>query len=508
VPGSRAVALILLIAASLGACLAPPAAAIPRPVGLYVLDDAANLAPTGKMYPAGLFSDTTYLHDVTGHAIFCPIAKILPSVSTWGQFHFEWSVLDTLVQLATSHGKSYSIELETGFQTSAQTWNQALPPGFSGACGANCAPLFDVWATGGTGGNCTSSYVLLPWVPNVQQFWAVTAESLAAHLHNIGAYGALTLVHVPGLSVYDEELRLPTGSPMPTTADTLPCPDNRPAYPTVINDATLAQWQTYGYSDSAVIAGFKAIATSFALAFPDRVLGLSLFPHGAGAGIAFPNFTADSAGYVSAQLVEEVAQIAPGRLQIQSDNLDSATTVNSVMSLARENEAFIGWQSNKHGGTGAGCGGGGAGSCLPDAPNGHFYNLLAFGAAEGAHYFEIWPRDVPSYPQGITAATTAGLYSLAEVPARGVHAQLQLAQNAPNPFPRRTTMAYSLGHASPVRLTVFDLAGRHLGTLVDGPQEAGPHVARYDALGLSDGVYYYRLEAEGSTVTRCFVVLR
>ena len=95
-----------------------------------------------------------------------------------------------------------------------------------------------------------------------------------------------------------------------------------------------------------MIAGFKAIATSFALAFPDRVLGLSLFPHGAGSGIAFPNFTADSAGYVTAQLVEEVAQIAQGRLQIQSDNLDSATTVNSVMSLARENEAFIGWQSN------------------------------------------------------------------------------------------------------------------------------------------------------------------
>jgi hypothetical protein len=352
--------------------------------------------------------------------------------------------------------------------------------------------------------------VLLPWVPNVQQFWSVTADSLSAHLHDIGAYGSLTLVHVPGLSVYDEELRLPTGSPSPSPSDTLPCPDMRPAYPTVMDDAAQARWLTYGYSDAKVISGFKAIATSFARSFPDRVLGLTLFPHGSGAGIAFPNLTADSAGYVSAQLVQEVARIAPGRLLIQSDNLDSAVTVNSVMSLARENEASIGWQSNKHGGTGAGCGGGGAGSCLPDAPDGHFFNLLAYGAAEGAHYFEIWPRDVPAYPQGIAAANAAGLYSLLGVgtPGIGAHTPVRLAQNAPNPFGARTTIRYVLSQASRVRVAVYDLTGRRIGVLVDGSQGAGEHVVRYDALGLSDGTYYYRLEAEGTSVTRPFVVLR
>jgi hypothetical protein len=506
-PGAAALAVLLALAV---ADLARPGAvaAIPRPIGLYVLDDAANLAPTSKMYPAGLFTDSTYARDIAGHAIFCPIAKIVSSVTPWGHFQYDWSVLDTLVGLATAHGKLFSIELETGFQTSSQTYRQALPSGFATACGSGCAPLFDVWAVGGSGGTCTSSYVLLPWVTNVQQFWDVTADSLAAHLHNIGAYGSLTLVHVPGLSVYDEELRLPTGSPTPSPSDTLPCPDSLPAYPTVINQATQARWNTYGYSDSAVIAGFQVIATSFARAFPDRVLGLSLFPHG-GAGIAFPNFTGDSAGYVSAQLVGEVARMARGRLQIQSDNLDSAVTVNSVMSLARENAAFIAWQSNKHGGTGAGCGGGGAGSCLPDAPNGHFFNLLAYGAAEGAHYFEIWPRDVLKYPLAIGAANAAGLYSLVDVPTTGTRPPpLRLAQNAPNPFQRRTTIAYDLSRASRVRLTVYDLTGRRIGLLVEGREDAGEHVVPFDALGLENGLYYYRLEAEGAAVTRCLVVLR
>jgi hypothetical protein len=212
-------------------------------------------------------------------------------------------------------------------------------------------------------------------VPKVQQFWTVTADSLAAHLHNIGAYGSLTLVHVPGLSVYDEELRLPMGSPSPSVTDTLPCPDGRPAYPTVLDDASEARWDSLGYSDAAVISGFNVIATAFANAFPDRDLGLSLFPHGTGTGIAFPNFTADSAGYVPAQLVREVAAQLPGQVQLQSDDLDSAVFVPSVVSLASENECFIGWQSNKHGGLGAGCSGGPTGSCLPDGPDGPFFHL-------------------------------------------------------------------------------------------------------------------------------------
>ncbi|HET7250157.1 MAG TPA: T9SS type A sorting domain-containing protein [Gemmatimonadales bacterium] len=505
----RLVALALLLAITLGAGAVPRArAATPRPLGLYVLDNAANLNPTTQMYPSNLFSDSTYLRHVAGHAIFCPIAKIVDSVATWGQFHYHWSVLDTLVQLALTHGKSFSIELETGFESSSDTYRQALPAGFSATCGGNCAPLFDVWATGGSGGSCTSSYVLLPWVPNVQQFWSVTAESLAAHLHDIGAYGALTLVHIPGVSVYDEELRMPTGAPSPSPSDTLPCPDGRPAYPTVMSDASQQNWQTYGYSDSAVIAGFRAITSAFAQSFPDRVLGLSMFPHGSAPGIAFPNFTGDSAGYVSAQLVRAAAQIAPGRIQIQSDNLDSAVIVPSVISLARENAAFIGWQSNKHGGTGAGCGGGGANSCLPDSPSGHFYNLLAYGAAQGAHYFEIWPHDVIAYPEAVAASDAAGLYSSAAVPHVPPDAvALELAQNVPNPFGRRTTIRFALGREARVRLEVFDLAGRRVGVLVNGPEGAGEHDVGYDALGLPDGVYDYRLEANGATVTRWFVVL-
>src|SRR5580765_433049 len=79
-PGATALAVLLAL---LAANVARPGAvsAIPRPIGLYVLDDAANLAPTSKMYPAGLFTDSTYARDIAGHAIFCPIAKIVSNVT-------------------------------------------------------------------------------------------------------------------------------------------------------------------------------------------------------------------------------------------------------------------------------------------------------------------------------------------------------------------------------------------------------------------------------------------
>lgn len=384
---------------------------IPSSAGIYVLNEASNGQSTATAYASGLASSPAYLNDVAGHAIFVPIAKILPSVTTWGQFSWDWTYLDTLVQSAVSHNKKFSVELETGFQ-STSSYAQSLPNGFAAACGADCAPLFDVWSTG-AGGTCISAYVLLPWVPNVQQLWSAAATGLADHLRQTGVYGSLTLVHIPGLSIFDEELRLPTGFPRPASTDTSVCPDGRPAYPTVTdigttNDASASRWQSLGYSDSAVIGGFRVIATAFAQAFPDRVLGLSLLNPGT-TGIDFPNYTSDPVGYVASQIVQEVTAIAPGRVQLQADLLDTNVVLPEVLTLATQYSDLVGWQSNKHAGTGAGCSGGGAGSCT-DGSTGPYFQLLQNGASNRGEYVEVWSADVVAYPQSFAAATSADLY--------------------------------------------------------------------------------------------------
>ena len=485
-----------------------PAAGVPSPAGIYVLDDASNEKPTAQLYAPGLFTSEAYRNDVTGHAIFIPITKILPVVTTWGEFAWDWRFLDTLVQLAVTNGKKFSIELETGYQSST-TYLQSLPAGFLAAAGPGSAPLFDVWTTGGAAGRCISAYVLLPWVPQVRQFWAAAAGALAAHLRQSGAYDLLTLVHIPGLSVYDEEIRLPTGIPKPTTADTLPCPDGRRAYTAVIDDADTARWRGLGYSDTAAINGFSAIAKAFADSFPDRVLALSLFPP-AVKGIDFPNLTRDSVGYVAARIVKEVSAIAPGRVQVQADDLDGNYAEAEVMSLARLNADSVGWQTNKHGGSGAGCDGGGTGSCGQDGPASLYYQILQNGSATGGRYIEVWSADVVSFPESFAAAKSAGLYDLTGIAAAAspLPSGFDLKQNYPNPFNPSTSITYDLPRSSAVSLNVYDVLGREVASLVHGEVEAGSHTVRFDAPGLASGVYACRLQAGGYVRVRTMLLIR
>jgi hypothetical protein len=84
-----------------------------------------------------------------------------------------------------------------------------------------------------------------------------------------------------------------------------------------------------------------------------------------------------------------------------------------------------------------------------------------------------------------------------------------LEQNYPNPFNPVTRIPYTLSARAHVRLSVLDVTGRTVATLVDGTNEVGLHLAEFDASLLSSGVYFYRLEAGGKFVrTRKALLLR
>jgi hypothetical protein len=70
-----------------------------------------------------------------------------------------------------------------------------------------------------------------------------------------------------------------------------------------------------------------------------------------------------------------------------------------------------------------------------------------------------------------------------------------LDQNFPNPFNPATTIRFSLPRASDVTLTVLNLIGEKVATLVSRRMEQGTFALKWDASGLPSGVYLYRLEA-------------
>jgi hypothetical protein len=88
----------------------------------------------------------------------------------------------------------------------------------------------------------------------------------------------------------------------------------------------------------------------------------------------------------------------------------------------------------------------------------------------------------------------------------------ELFVNQPNPFTRGTQIRFTLSRESEARLTVFDVTGRRVATLVDGELPAGDHSYWWDGrtdLGRNaGGVYFYRLETDGFSQTRKMVHLR
>lgn len=77
-----------------------------------------------------------------------------------------------------------------------------------------------------------------------------------------------------------------------------------------------------------------------------------------------------------------------------------------------------------------------------------------------------------------------------------------LFQNYPNPFRERTTIAYEIAQPGPVEITVFDILGRRVYTLVDGVQPAGRYEVTWngrDSGGrpVAAGTYFYRLDVGG-----------
>jgi hypothetical protein len=83
-----------------------------------------------------------------------------------------------------------------------------------------------------------------------------------------------------------------------------------------------------------------------------------------------------------------------------------------------------------------------------------------------------------------------------------------LLQNYPNPFNPSTTIRYTIPTNSNVKIRVFDVLGREVMTLVDGPKSPGHYSLSVNAGNLASGVYTYTLESGASTLTRKFLLLK
>jgi hypothetical protein len=90
----------------------------------------------------------------------------------------------------------------------------------------------------------------------------------------------------------------------------------------------------------------------------------------------------------------------------------------------------------------------------------------------------------------------------------GLPEVFSLQQNYPNPFNPITVISYQPSAFSNVKLTVFDILGGEVTTLVNEEKEPGTYEVKFDASGLSSGIYFYRLQAGSFIETKKMVLMR
>jgi hypothetical protein len=89
-----------------------------------------------------------------------------------------------------------------------------------------------------------------------------------------------------------------------------------------------------------------------------------------------------------------------------------------------------------------------------------------------------------------------------------IPSKFSLAQNYPNPFNPTTTLRYELPRESFVRLSVFNILGQEVRTLVNETQQAGYRSVSFNAGNLPSGMYFYRLTAGSFNDVKKMVLLK
>ncbi len=91
----------------------------------------------------------------------------------------------------------------------------------------------------------------------------------------------------------------------------------------------------------------------------------------------------------------------------------------------------------------------------------------------------------------------------------------RLFQNYPNPFNPETKIKFSLKKAGKIKLSIYDILGKKISTLIDGYLTSGLHSINFKASNLSSGVYFYRIEFHSDksntndfNVTKKMILLR
>lgn len=90
----------------------------------------------------------------------------------------------------------------------------------------------------------------------------------------------------------------------------------------------------------------------------------------------------------------------------------------------------------------------------------------------------------------------------------GIPGKFSLSQNYPNPFNPVTKIEFEVPVTGEIRMEVFDMSGRLISVIYDKLAEAGYHSVKFDGSAVASGVYFYRLTAGSTVLSRKMILLK
>ncbi|GJQ63287.1 MAG: hypothetical protein SCALA702_23400 [Melioribacteraceae bacterium] len=115
------------------------------------------------------------------------------------------------------------------------------------------------------------------------------------------------------------------------------------------------------------------------------------------------------------------------------------------------------------------------------------------------------PNTSPAW-SGLTEIVT-GVESIS-VDNELVPEDIVLEQNYPNPFNPTTTITFAIPEAANVKLSVYNILGQKVATLLNGHQAAGTVNVKWNAGNIASGLYIYRLEVGNNAVAKKMTLLK
>ncbi len=104
------------------------------------------------------------------------------------------------------------------------------------------------------------------------------------------------------------------------------------------------------------------------------------------------------------------------------------------------------------------------------------------------------------------------VFLLTDIGSNNVPVYFEVKQNYPNPFNPSTTLTFSIGSISDVSISIFDLTGKKLFTLLDKEMRSGTHSVEFNpnqaGRSLSSGIYIYRIKTALGAKSKKMIYLK